>query len=75
MARIIQTNPATIATRCGQWTVNGLQTSDARGISVIDRARVLKRTLGVKAAASYLRNRGWSVEAAAAILSRRSNRF
>lgn len=74
--------PAAIATSAmppvsltGTWTRNGLQTADARGTSTIDRARHLKRTLGVKAAASYLRNRGWSVEAAVAILSRSGKRF
>lgn len=59
----------------GTWTRNGLQVSDARGVSCIDRARHLKRTLGIKAAAAYLRNRGWSVEAASAILARRSGKF
>lgn len=85
MARIIIVNPATGALRrppydargitTGAWTPNALQTHDARGVSCIDRARHLKRTLGVKAAAAYLRNRGWSVEAASAILARRSNKF
>ena len=34
------------------------------------KARVIKASLGVRAAAGYMRNRGWSVEAAAHVLAR-----
>lgn len=34
----------------------------------IDRARMIRRTLGVKAAAGYLRRNAWSIEAALLIL-------
>lgn len=34
----------------------------------IKKARSLKNNLGIKSAAGYLRNRGWSVEAAVFIL-------
>lgn len=35
---------------------------------IVDRARLIKKTLGIKAAAGYLRNREYSVEAAVYIL-------
>ncbi len=35
------------------------------------KSRIIRDTLGVRSAAGYLRNRGWSVEAAAHILARR----
>jgi predicted transcriptional regulator len=38
------------------------------GVTEIERARIIKRTLGVSVAARYLRNRNWSVEAARFIL-------
>lgn len=34
----------------------------------IDRARAIRRSLGIKVAARYLRKRGWSLEAALYIL-------
>lgn len=37
-------------------------------IAQIKKARSLKGQLGIKSAAGYLRNRGWSVEAAVFIL-------
>lgn len=40
-------------------------------MSHIDRARAIGRSLGVPVAARFLRNRGWSVEAAAYLLARR----
>lgn len=33
-------------------------------VSQMERARIIKRTLGVKVAARYMAIRGWSVEAA-----------
>jgi hypothetical protein len=36
-------------------------------ISQIERARIIARSLGIKAAAKYLKCRGWSVEAACVI--------
>lgn len=53
----------------GQWTRNGLMVRDARGLPTIERARTIAQTLGTFAATRYLRKRGWSVEAAAWILS------
>lgn len=35
------------------------------------RALELKRTLGIRVAAGYLRNQGWAVEAAALFLARK----
>lgn len=40
------------------------------GVTEIERARIIKRTLGVPVAARYLKARNWSVEAAAHILAR-----
>jgi len=37
-------------------------------VSQPERARIIKRTLGVKVAAKYLKNRGWSIESALFIL-------
>lgn len=37
----------------------------------LSKARIFKKWLGVTAAAEYMRDRGWSVEAAAFFLSRR----
>lgn len=39
-------------------------------ISHANRARILKRTLGIRAAAGFLRNRGVCVEEAVLILAR-----
>lgn len=36
----------------------------------LQKARIFKRSLGIKAAAGYMRDRGWSVEAAAHHLGR-----
>lgn len=36
----------------------------------LDKARSIAKTLGVRAAAGYLRNRNWSIEAALWILLR-----
>ncbi len=33
------------------------------GITEIERARIILRSLGAKAAAFYLKKRGWSIEA------------
>jgi hypothetical protein len=49
----------------GTFSANGLQRFDKRGVSVIQRARGIAKTLGVRCAAVYMRDRGWSVEAAA----------
>lgn len=38
----------------------------------LEKARLFKKALGVTAAAEYMRDRGWSVEAAAFHLSRRN---
>lgn len=38
------------------------------GVTECERARIIRRTLGVTVAAKYLRNRGWSVQAASFIL-------
>lgn len=35
-----------------------------RGITQIERARIIKRTLGVAVAARYMALRGWSIESA-----------
>lgn len=37
-------------------------------VSQAERARIIKRTLGISVAARYLKNREWSVEAAMFIL-------
>jgi hypothetical protein len=37
-------------------------------VSHIERARIIKRTLGIKVAALYLKKREWSVESALFIL-------
>lgn len=39
-------------------------------MSTIERARHIKRTLGLRRAAVFMRNRGFSVEAAAFVLAR-----
>lgn len=39
-----------------------------RKIEQIKKAKNLKKTLGTRAAAGYLRNRGWSLEAALFII-------
>jgi hypothetical protein len=36
----------------------------------VEQARIIKNSLGIKVAAGYMRNRGWSVEAASYYLSR-----
>lgn len=38
------------------------------GITQIERARIIKRTLGIKVAARYLARRNWTVESACFIL-------
>lgn len=38
-------------------------------VSQIERARVIKRTLGVRVAARYMAVRGWSVESAVFVLT------
>lgn len=38
------------------------------GVTEIERARIIHRTLGVSVAARYLRNRKWSVESTMFIL-------
>ncbi len=38
-------------------------------MSVLDRAKHIKRTLGIRRAAVYMKNKGFSVEAAAFILA------
>ena len=40
-------------------------------VTQIERARIIKRTLGTKAAAYYLKTRGWSVEASVYVLAQR----
>lgn len=60
--------------RSGHWTPNGLQLRDSHGKPVIERARLIARTLGIVPAARYMRARGWSVEAAAHILATCSTR-
>ena len=42
--------------------------SPKNNVSQPERARIIKRTLGLKVAAKSLKNRGWSVEAALFIL-------
>lgn len=37
-------------------------------VSQSERARIIKRTLGVKVAAKYLKKRGWSIDAALFII-------
>lgn len=37
----------------------------------IKKARIIRKSLGVRSAAGYLRDRGWSVEAAVYILAGR----
>lgn len=39
-----------------------------QGVSQPERARIIKRTLGITTAAKYLKNRGWSVEGAVFII-------
>lgn len=53
-----------------EWTPNGRQLRDKKGIPVLERARHIHATLGLFRAARYLRKRGWSVEAAAWNLTR-----
>ena len=59
-----------VTTRPGHWTPNGLCLRNARGQSTIAHARSIGRTLGTFKAARYLRNRGWSIEAALHILTK-----
>ena len=40
-------------------------------VTQIERARIIKRTLGVKVAARYLKARNWSIEATLFILTGR----
>jgi hypothetical protein len=42
-------------------------------IEVFERARAIKRSLGVRVAAGFLRNQGISVEGAAWLLAHRHN--
>lgn len=46
-----------------------MKTALKNNVSQIERARIIKRTLGITVAARYLKNRNWSVEAAAHILT------
>ncbi len=39
------------------------------GVSQIERAKIIQRTLGVQVAARYLRNRDWSIQAALYLLA------
>lgn len=39
------------------------------GVTQIERARIIRRTLGVSVAARYMALRGWSVESALHILA------
>ena len=41
-----------------------MKTSTKNNISQPERARIINRTLGLTVAARYLKNRGWSPEAA-----------
>ena len=49
-------------------TRNGLMLKNPKGQSVVDVSRHIRNTLGLRCAASYLRNRGYSVEGASWIL-------
>lgn len=40
-----------------------------RGVTQIERARIIKRTLGTVVAARYMKARGWSIEAALWVLA------
>jgi hypothetical protein len=40
-------------------------------VTQIERARIIKRTLGVPVAARYLKNRNWTIEASLFILAGR----
>lgn len=50
--------------------ISGKKLEMKNGVSQIERARIIKRTLGVRVAALYLKRRNWSVEASAFILAR-----
>lgn len=63
--------PTVVPVGKGRWTVNGLQLVDSRGIPILTRARGIQASLGTHAAARFLFARGWSVEAAAFMLSHR----
>lgn len=39
------------------------------GVTEIERARIIKRTLGTQVAARYLKRRNWSIEASVVILA------
>ena len=67
----MSTKPVNVPVGKGRWTANGLQLLDARGIPILSRARTIQATLGTVAAARFLWARGWSVEAAAYLLSHR----
>jgi hypothetical protein len=42
--------------------------SRKNNVSQIERARIISRSLGITAAAKYLKCRGWSVEAACVVI-------
>lgn len=48
---------------------SGSKTTTKRGVTQIERARIIKRTLGTVVAARYMKARGWSIEAALSILA------
>lgn len=45
------------------------KTSMKQGVTQIERARAIKRTLGVPVAARYMALRGWTIEAAVHVLA------
>lgn len=45
-----------------------MKNQSKNNVTQIERARIIKNTLGVPVAARYLKNRGWSVEASSYIL-------
>lgn len=48
-----------------------MKTALKNNVSQIERARIIKRTLGVPVAARYLKHRGWTIEASLFILAGR----
>ena len=50
--------------RAGEWTSNGLQLRNGKGKSVLQHAQNVAGSLGTYKAARYLKERGWSMEAA-----------
>lgn len=48
---------------------NKMKTTLKNNVSQIERARIIKRTLGVQVAARYLKARHWSIEASLHILA------